>query len=531
MRKQQNCESQSWMCRTAILTGAMLLLGVPSCTGQQEARASEAGSVVETGALLKELQAMRAEMASLRGELHDLRERQEAAEKESQQLRVDLSKANAQLQTKQADVSDTTAVSAAEGSARQTETIADRVVTVEEEQQLANGKLGDLNQTKVETGSRYRLRLSGVLLFNLFGNIGTVDNIDYPQMAEPQSFLFSNHSMGASIRQSQVNLEATGPQIGGARTRANLSFDFAGGIPQVPNGLSFGVMRLRTGVVGFDWTNSSVVAGQDTLLIAPLQPTSLAQLAIPPMAYSGNLWSWTPQVQVTHRFAVGDDSSIRVTGGILDSFSGDIPADPYNRAPTWGEATGQPAYATHMSWRQKVGTQFVQVGGGAYYGRQEWGYGRSVDSWAGTADLVVPLASKAELSGAYYRGRALGGLGGGIGQSVLWNGSLADSTTQVYGLDSEGGWVQLKLRATPKLQFNAAFGQDNPFASELRQHGGNLHYYDDVYSRNQSFFGNFIFYTRSNVAVSFEFRHLLTTVLDAETNAANLMNLSLEYIF
>lgn len=528
MSEKQNCGARSYM---AVLAGAMLLVAAPRSIGQQQAKASETALVGDPAALLKEFQAMRAEMTSLRAEVRELREQQEAAEKQAEQLRAELSKASAQLQTKQADVANTTAVSAAEDSVKPGETLADRVVTVEEDQQLADGKLAGLNQTKVESGSRYRLRLSGILLFNLFGNMGTVDNIDYPQVAEPQSFLFSNHSMGASVRQSQVNLQGTGPQMGGARTSADLSFDFAAGFPQVPNGVSFGVMRLRTGAVRFDWTNSSVVAGQDTLFFAPLQATSLAQMAIPPMAYSGNLWSWTPQVRVEHTFKVGEDSSVRVTGGILDSFSGDIPPEPYNRTPTWGETTGQPAYATHVNWRQKVGSQFVEVGGGAYYGRQEWGYGRSVDSWAGTIAVVVPLSTKVEFSGSYYRGRALGGLGGGIGQSVLWNGSLADGTTQVYGLDSEGGWVQLKFRATPKLQINTAFGQDNPFATELRQHGGNLHYYDDVYSRNQSLFGNVIFYPRSNVAISFEYRRLATTVLDAETNTANLMNLTLGYTF
>jgi hypothetical protein len=517
--------------RATVLFGPVLLLGVSVCGGQQATRPSDSVSNVDAAAFLQEFQAMRAEMASLRKEVQDLRERQEAAEKEAAQLRAELSTANAQLLTKQADVADTTAVSTTEGASKQPETLAERVAVVEEEQEVTAAKLAGLNQTKVESGSKYHLQLSGMLLFNLFGNIGTVDNIDYPQVAEPQSFLYSSQSMGASVRQSQVNIEGTGPQIGGAQTSANLSFDFAGGIPQVPNGVSFGVMRLRTGVVRFDWANSSVVAGQDTLLIAPLQPTSLAQVAMPPMAYSGNLWTWTPQVRVGHSFAVGEDSSVYVTGGILDSLSGDVPPETYDRTPTWGETSGQPAYATHVNWQKKVGLQFIQVGTGAYYGRQEWGYGRSVDSWAGTVDIDVPLSAKVEFSGTYYRGRALGGLGGGIGQSVLWNGSLSDSTTHVYGLNSEGGWVQLKFRATPKLQFNAAFGQDNPFASELRQYGGNLHYYNYVYSRNQSFFGNFIFHPRSNVALSFEYRHLATAVLDAETNTANLLNLTLGYIF
>ena len=37
-----------------------------------------------------------------------------------------------------------------------------------------------------------------------------------------------------------------------------------------------GVLRLRTGIVRFDWADTSIVAGQDSLFFAPLVPTSLA---------------------------------------------------------------------------------------------------------------------------------------------------------------------------------------------------------------------------------------------------------------
>ena len=81
-----------------------------------------------------------------------------------------------------------------------------------------------------------------------------------------------------------------------------IQFDFAGGFPEAQNGASFGIMRLRTGTIRFDWTNTSLVGGQDSLFFAPFSPTSIATLGIPAMAYSGNLWSWTPQVRVEHKF-------------------------------------------------------------------------------------------------------------------------------------------------------------------------------------------------------------------------------------
>jgi hypothetical protein len=154
-----------------------------------------------------------------------------------------------------------------------------------------------------------------------------------------------------------------------------------------------------------------------------------------------------------------------------------------------------------------------------------------VDSWAGTIDLTVPLGNQFEFTSAFYRGRALGGLSGGIGQSVLWNGSLLDPTTEVNGLNSVGGWAQLKYKATSRLQFNGAFGQDNPYAGDLREYGGNTTYYPVPISRNQSALANFIYQPRSDIVFSLEYRRLKTFTLDSPANSANLFNLSLGYIF
>jgi hypothetical protein len=290
-------------------------------------------------------------------------------------------------------------------------------------------------------------------------------------------------------------------------------------------------MRLRTGTIHFDWENSSVVAGQDSLFFAPLSPTSIATMAVPALAYSGNLWSWTPQVRVEHKFRVSDSSSLLLQGGILDNLSADEPQSEYYRNPTWGERSGQPAYATRLAWTHKTEGQDLTLGFGGYYGRQSWGYARDIDSWAGTVDLTVPLGSKFEFTSEFYRGRGVGGLGGGIGQTALWQGSLADPATEVYGLNSLGGWAQLKFKATPKLQFNGVFGQDNPIASDMRQFGGSQPYYALPLSKNQSAFVNFIYQPRSDIVFSLEYRRLKTFTLDSNASAANLVTLSVGYIF
>jgi peptidoglycan hydrolase CwlO-like protein len=506
--------------------------------------ASDEGAVAETsakmdlagvGSLLQQLQS---QVQELNAQVSALRAQQKSTQAESAELRRELDAAKSQLaalapQPAGAAVTTTAqSVSTAPSESVPQTSIEDRVSKLEENQQLADSKIAEQSQTKVESASKYRVRLSGIVLLNMFANRGSVENQDFPELATPRSALSFDGTFGGSLRQSQVELQGFGPTLAGARTSADVQFDFAGGFQDAPNGVSFGLMRLRTGTVRFDWADTSVIAGQDTLFLAPLAPTSIATLAAPALAYSGNLWSWTPQVRVEHRLTLSENSSFLIQGGILDSLSGDKPFSEYYRGATWGENSGQPAYATRLSWTQSVYGQTMTLGAGAYYGRQNWGYGRSIDGWAGTMDVTVPLGHLFEFSGQFFRGRALGGLGGGIGQNAVWTGSLIDPATEVSGLDSMGGWAQLKYKITPKFQLNAAFGEDNPFASDLREYGATqTTYYPSPLSKNQTTLANFLYQPRSDIVLSLEYRRLKTFILDSNANAANVINLSVGYIF
>ena len=413
----------------------------------------------------------------------------------------------------------------------QEQTGADRIAKLEEDVQFTDAKINDQYQTKVESGSKYRLRLSGMVLLNMFSNRGIVDNQDFPTLAADASPLDSAGSFGGSFRQSQIGLQVFGPDIGGAHTSAEVNFDFAGGFPDTPNGASFGLVRLRTGAIRLDWANTSLVAGQDHLFFAPLAPTSLASVATPPLAYAGNLWGWLPQVRIEHRVHFSDSSNLVFQGGILDSFSGDLPFSSSYRYPTWGEESGQPAYAARIAWTRRIFGQDLTAGFGGYYGRQYWGFGRNVDGWAGTTDLTLPLGKLFEFTGEFYRGRALGGIGGGIDQTVLQTGSLMDPATAVRGLNSMGGWTQLKVKPKPKFEINGAFGQDNPFASQINLFPQNSSFYDSLVERNRSAFGNFIYQPRSDVLFSVEYRRIRTFYFGGEAHAASHVNASLGYVF
>ena len=410
-----------------------------------------------------------------------------------------------------------------------------RVDQLEEGQQLLSSKLDTQYQTKVESASKYRIRLSGIVLFNLFGNSGSVDNQDVPTWAMPPSTMTSSGSVGGTLRQSIIGLEAFGPDFLGARTSANVNFDFGGGFPAVYNGVDSGLARLRTAAVRLDWKDTSIIAGQDQLFLSPLAPTSFASLIVPPLSYAGNLWAWTPQLRVEHRFALSEDSKLTLQGGILDPLTGQPPDDmdyAYYRTPDAGEQSRQPAWAARVAYSRSVFGQEFTIGAGGYYSRQNWGYGGTVNGWAGTMDANLPLGKMFTLSGEFYRGAAIGGIGGALGRSVTYSLPLTNPDTYVNPVNNVGGWAQLKYRATSKLEFNGAFGQDSPFAADVRYFGEQSSSYAPAYlTANRSAFGNIIYRPRSDLLFAAEYRRLRTFTIYDSSYEAGQVNMSMGVLF
>jgi hypothetical protein len=409
--------------------------------------------------------------------------------------------------------------------------LGNRVAALEESSQILNGKIDEQYQTKVESGSKYKVRLSGIALLNLYSNHGAFDNGDFPSYVPQPTPFNAGTSLGATLRQSELGLEVFGPTVGGARVSGSLQVDFAGGFPNTLSGANYGLLRLRTASMRMDWQNTSVVVGQDALFLSPNSPTSFASLAIPALSYSGNLWGWIPQVRIEHRFAVGDDENITLQAGVLDNITGEPPFVTYDRQRQSGEASGQPAYGVRAAWSRKLFGQPLTFGTAGYYSRQRWGFERHVDGWAGMFDWAVPLSQRWAINGEFYRGRAIGGLGGGIGRSALYNGSIFDPITRVIGLDAVGGWSQIKFRATSKLEFNGAFGVDNPMADDVRAFPFAVSYNDPTLVQNRAALVNFVYHARSNLLFSSEYRRMQTFMIDKANQSAGQVNLMMGVLF
>jgi hypothetical protein len=407
-----------------------------------------------------------------------------------------------------------------------------RLLKLEEEQQLLNARLEEHNQTKVESASKYRVRFSGAAILNVTSNTGIVDNLDFPSFVPADRPIDPKGSFGASLRQSLLGLEVFGPEIKGAHVSADLQFDFAGGFANAPDGVTLGLARLRTGVIRIAGPHTTLVAGQDAPFFSPLSPSSIASLALPAFAYAGNLWTWTPQIRLEHRVNLTEKSSFLLQGGLLDPLTGELPNSQYLRTPDAGEASRQPAYAARTVWSHRLFHHELAFGVGGYYSRQNWEFHRNVNAWAGTTDWTVPLGDQWEFSGEFYRGRALGGLGAGIGRSVVFSGPITNPGTQVRGLNATGGWTQIKFRQTEKLEWNGAFGQDSAFAKDLRLFPlSTQSYFDPSLARNRSAFLNFIYRPRSDLLFSVEYRRLRTIYVSGNSETAGHINVSMGVLF
>ncbi len=526
-----------WM-RRSCLPGLLLLLGSVSGWSQESSPAAASSQSDSTAAAIHELQQevkeLRSSMAEMRSETEQYRAENAALRRELHGARrpseaVLRSPQNSYPSTAPTD-SDPPAAQAAPAKADQTASLETRVGALEESTQLTNSKVDDQYQTKVESASKYRLRLSGIVLLNLFNSHGQTDNLDVPSYVTGPST--GTGSFGATMRQSEIGLEVFGPTLAGAKTSGSLQADFSGGFPSTWNGVDSGIFRLRTASARMDWTNTSVVVGQDNAFFSPLSPTSFASLAVPALNYAGNLWAWTPQVRLEHRFQLSEDQSITIQGGILDNLIGEFPANSYFRQPGPGELSRQPAYALRTAWTSSFRGQPITFGAAGYYSRQDWSSEHYVDGWAGMVDWQIPLASRLLFTGEFYRGRAIGGIGGDISQSVVYDGNPSLPTTAVRGLDTIGGWSQLKFKATNTLEFNAAVGLDNPTAAEVRGAAVSQTYlFSPLFVQNRGALVNFVFRPRSSLLFSGEYGRLRTSQLYDVSNSADQISLIMGILF
>ncbi len=175
-----------------------------------------------------------------------------------------------------------------------------------ERMEVAERRVEEQAQTKVESSQKLPLTLEGMVLMNTFWNTHDTAGAQNPTLL-PSSTEGLPRTYGATLRQSLVGLRYRGPTLAGARLTGSMSLDLYGGTTQALNHL----VRLRTATVELNWGKRFLLVGQDKPLISERNPASLAQVGVVPLTNAGNIWLWQPQVRFGQEFALTSNSTLK----------------------------------------------------------------------------------------------------------------------------------------------------------------------------------------------------------------------------
>jgi hypothetical protein len=372
-----------------------------------------------------------------------------------------------------------------------------------EQQDVQRSEIAIHEQEKVESASRFPVKLTGLILMNAFVNMGGVDVIQSPQIA-----VAGSGTTGLSLRQSVLGLDARGPHLFGASAGGDVRVDFFGNVNQSSYTATSGLVRLRTAHSDLVWGSTRAFVELDRPILSPNAPASLTAIVQPALAWSGNLWNWVPQAGVERRIELTGDSHLKLSAALAD-----IPDSPGTSASqtagvlsSAAEQSRWPASEARIGYSRDNELTGLQIGAGGYFSPHSEGGQFHFDAWAATLDVRLPLFAHLEASGSVYRGAGLGGLGGGAFKDYIYR--KYDGSAAIRGLDDVGGWTQLKVRVGERLEFNGALGIDNAFAGELRGALANGSGPYQNLARNATFTTNVIYSPTAYTLFSFEHRRL-----------------------
>jgi hypothetical protein len=368
-------------------------------------------------------------------------------------------------------------------------------------------RIAEQAQTKVEAANKLPITLTGLVLFNAFVNGRAANGQEDPVIA---SSLETRSGSGATLSQSMLGFTFQGPRIaGGGLVSGQMHLDLWGGSSSSLDHL----VRLRVATLAIDWKNQSLVVGQDKPIISPRDPTSLAQVAVSPLAGAGNPWMWQPQIRFEQRVPLGEDAGIRAIAGVYETSESTADATP-EYAGTLSPA--RPAVEGRLELWRKFGEHArIEIAPG-FHTSQTHVAGVTIPSRLFSVDWMIQPMAKLRLTGLFFTGEnasVIGGLSGGF--TIFYPGL-------VQAVSTTGGWTQLSYFATQRLTFDFYGGQESHLAADLL--AGNI-------TRNFEYAGNAIYKLGSNVLLGIEAAQVRTTYLQQSGRLVNHYDLALGYLF
>jgi hypothetical protein len=373
---------------------------------------------------------------------------------------------------------------------------------------LLQSQLADQAQVKVESNSRLPVKLFGTIHSSTFVNSGEANWLENPNIVQPDPPPDApKGSFSSTLRQTRLGLTVDGLRVGSLHASGLVAFDFTGGVPAFQTGTAMGLPRLLYGFARLESERTAFEVGQDEMVLAPRDPTSLAALAFPELFRSGNLYLRVPQIRVEQKIATGATSAMKLTGALVAPLAGDFTTTLYTFAPPAGsgERSRVPAFQARAGWsvRSQAGDPVFDVGVSGHYGRQRLEVDTR-ESWAGAVDLDLTVG-RIGFGGEFFTGDRLAAFGGALGQQAR----------------STGGFFEGRVSPTESLRFVSGLGID-----QVDDQGGAV-----ALEENFAYFGNVTYRFTPELAGSVEYRWLRTTAATGAERENHHVNWALAFSF
>jgi hypothetical protein len=372
--------------------------------------------------------------------------------------------------------------------------------TLEQRLEIQERRVDEQAQTKVEASQKFPIRLTGMVLFNAFLDSEQNGGVDYPVVATATG----PGRAGATIRQTIIGLDFQGPAtVWGGKVRGSVYMDFfsAG---------TNSAMRVRTGSIELDWKSRSILVGLEKPIFNPREPSSLAQVGVSPLTGAGNLWLWLPQVRAEQDFHFTPATGVRAQMGVVQTRE----IGPYVGTAT--PETARPGLEGRFNFFHNLDDERRLEFAPGFHASTTHAGGKSIPSTLYSFDWFFNPWRRLEFMGAFYSGQNVAHLGSGTRQGFGVFGS------EIYAVESRGGWGQVTLHAAGRLDLHLFTGQVDDSSPRLGA---------GAIGKNLLFGGNSYFHLAPNVLLGLEATQVRTVYLGQGTRTNNHYDLALAYLF
>ncbi len=367
-------------------------------------------------------------------------------------------------------------------------------------------KDGVAQQATANVQSKYDLSFYGYVKMDASYDTQRTDAGNLMRFVLPEGADGRDDEFNLTANETRLGMRLNVPEMDGIQTYGVIESDFYGGGAQNSPSL-----RLRLAFADLQKGSWSLRAGQDWETFIVVMPR-IVNFSF--LADAGALGLRRPQLRLSYSTPLGAKTQLTAKLAAARTIGQDIDG----RGQDDGAAAGFPSTQAALvletdSWT----TRKLMLGLSGHFGSEKvatYNTGdadepitvpeKDYDSWSIIGTLVIPLCKEAMLQGAVWCGENLDNYFGGVGQGI--------NKLQQAGIAAEGGWAQLVLNPTEKININLGYGPDNPDRDDLNT--GDR-------TKNELFFGNLFYHLTDAVTLATEYSHLTTSYKGGDDSINN----------